>query len=104
MKIKRIIALVLTAVMLISCIGVCYAAGEGEYTIVGGDVNVDGKYNLFDVSMLMKYIAGWDLSGVADEEHFEMNGDVNGDGNVNLGDAAWFMKCYAWWSRFEYLD
>ena len=64
-----------------------------NYTV--GDMNDDGKFNLRDVSTLLKVVAKWDLPGV-----FKQAGDVNGDGRTNSMDAAYYLRWLAGWPGF----
>ena len=55
-----------------------------------GDVNRDGKVNLTDAKLVIRYFNGKKkLSGQQKE-----NADVNGDGKVNLTDAKLIIKYY----------
>ena len=56
-----------------------------------GDVNGDDRLNNKDASLLMKYLAGWDVSVI------EATLDNNNDGNVNNKDASNLMKYLAGW-------
>ena len=58
-----------------------------------GDLNCAEKVNLTDVSILLKYIAKWDVS--VDTYY----ADVNRDGKVNLADASRMMKYIAKWDN-----
>lgn len=62
---------------------------EVEY--LPGDVNTNTIINLSDVSLLLKYIAKWDV-----EINFELS-DVNDDGKINLSDASLILKHIAKW-------
>lgn len=56
-----------------------------------GDVNGDTKINLADVSLILKYIAKWDVVLDLDAA------DVTDDGNVNLADVSLMLKYIAKW-------
>ncbi len=56
-----------------------------------GDANDDGFVTLADVTLLMKYLAGWDVT------INEVNSDANVDGKVNLADVTLIMKYLANW-------
>jgi len=84
---KRILSIILASVMLLSCMIIPSFAEE--YNL--WDTNGDGKYNLADVSMLLKYLARWDL-GSERMERIRMTGDVNEDGIINMADAAYYLK------------
>ena len=59
--------------------------------LVYGDVTGDGKINLMDVSLVMKYIARWDV------QMNDVAADVTGDGKINLMDVSLIMKYIAKW-------
>ncbi len=60
----------------------------------GGDINGDGKVNIFDASYIQKHIAGYD--GYADFTKVDtFIADVNGDGKVNIFDASRIQKYVA---------
>ncbi len=58
---------------------------------IPGDVNDDGDVSLADVTLLLKHLAGWDVTINADAA------DVNDDGDVSLADATLLMKYLASW-------
>lgn len=64
--------------------------GEQDDVIIG-DINGDGSVSLADVTLLLKHIAGWDVTidNVA--------ADTNGDGSISLADATLLMKYLANW-------
>ena len=62
---------------------------EVEY--LPGDVNTNTIINLSDVSLLLKYIAKWDV-----EINHDLS-DVNDDGKINLSDASLILKYIAKW-------
>ncbi len=58
-----------------------------------GDANNDGKINVSDVTLMLKYIAKW-------QEAEGMNpvyADANADGKVNVSDATLVLKLLAKW-------
>lgn len=57
-----------------------------------GDVNGDGKLNLSDISIMMKYIANWDIEGFN-----KMAADANCNSIVNIEDVAMFLKRISGW-------
>jgi len=59
-----------------------------------GDVNEDGKLNLYDASMILKYIAGW-----KDVDLNKNLSDVNADLKTDLGDVSKLLKIIAGWSN-----
>jgi len=56
-----------------------------------GDVNRDTNINLADVSLMLKYIAKWDVEMDTDAA------DVTGEGKINLGDVSLMLKYIAKW-------
>lgn len=68
---RKILALILTATMLFAMVLPCFAAGAPTF----GDVNTDGVANSKDLTRLMKFIAGEDVS--------VRNADVNYDNVLN---------------------
>ena len=64
-----------------------------------GDIDQNHKINLTDVSLLLKYIAGWSFA-------FEdKDADTNGDGKINLSDVSLLLKYIAGWNvQFAPLD
>lgn len=84
---KRLISIILVAVMLLSSTAVISIAAEGVTTAsassVKGDVNNDSKVTAKDVLLVRKY-----LSGSLDGAFFNKgNGDVTGDGKITTLDA-----------------
>ncbi len=56
-----------------------------------GDANTDGKVNLVDVVVILKYIAGWDVTPCI------KTSDVNLDGKITLIDVTLMLKKLAGW-------
>jgi len=54
-------------------------------------VNRDTNINLADVSLMLKYIAKWDVEMDTDAA------DVTGEGKINLGDVSLMLKYIAKW-------
>ena len=82
-------------VFLIVAIIFSFAAGVlGEDEVVYGDVNYDGRINLYDVSEILKYISKWNMSEVV---FIEDAADVTHDGNINLHDVSKILKYMAKW-------
>lgn len=67
----------------------CNECGKVDY--IPGDANGTGKVDLADVSVLAKYLAGWDI------ECNEAALDVDGDGLVNLNDLIHLAQYVAGW-------
>lgn len=63
---------------------------KAEKIELTGDVNRDGKVNLTDAKLVIRYFNGKKKLGKQQKE----NADVNGDGKVNLTDAKLIMKYY----------
>ncbi len=59
-----------------------------------GDPDGNGKRNLSDVSIMLKYIAKWDLS---EHTFIEEAADVTCDGKINLHDASKMLMFLAGW-------
>ena len=57
-----------------------------------GDASGDGKVNLGDAALVLKYIAKWSVSMNADMA------DIDRNGKVNLSDVSGIMKKIAGWS------
>ena len=65
---------------------------SNAYAYTPGDANGNGKINLSDVSLLLKYIAGWDVSIQ------ESAADVTGDGKTDIDDVSLLLKYIAKWN------
>lgn len=80
--------------MMFSCVSIVY----GSHRIVDpgdfGDPNGDGHINVSDVSLIMKYIAKWDLS---DKTFIEDAADVTHDEKIDLYDTSKLLKYIAKW-------
>lgn len=59
--------------------------------ILPGDVNMDGKINIADVSAMLKSIAKWGV------KISEGAADVDGNGKLSIGDASALLKYIAKW-------
>lgn len=57
-----------------------------------GDINRDGEITIKDLSMLKRYLAGWNVS------INESVADVNGDGTINVKDNAAIKRYLAGWN------
>ena len=53
-----------------------------------GDVNIDGRVNIADVTSLINYV----LSGQADDLNL-LAADMNNDGNINVADVTALINC-----------
>lgn len=58
---------------------------------VMGDVTYDGKVALADVSLILKYVAGWNVTVELSQA------EVTGDGKVNLSDVTRILQYIAGW-------
>lgn len=58
---------------------------------IPGDADGDGKVKLADVSVMLKYIAKWDV------EMDSSNADVTGDGKVSMTDVSLLLQYIAGW-------
>ena len=63
-----------------------------------GDVNEDGFINLTDVSLLLKYFAGWNVDV---EDNDLSHNDFNRDGEVNIDDVLLMLKYIAGWQNIN---
>ena len=72
--------------------GAVVRSGEDELrTVIYGDVNSDGKITVGDAIIILKSVAGWDVS-------FELDtGDAAPDGKINVSDAIAVLKWVAGW-------
>lgn len=59
--------------------------------LVYGDLNLDGRIDLMDVTLLRRYVAKWDI------EIFAAAADVNGSGTVDLVDVTVLRRYVANW-------
>jgi subtilisin family serine protease len=77
--------------------GVVNAHGSATlnyYTaIMYGDVNGDGRITAADVTMLLQYLAEWDLGDSINLA----NADVNGDGRITAADVTLLLQYLAEW-------
>ena len=64
---------------------------DESIAFIAGDVNCDGVFNLKDASVLIKYLAGYDVS-------FELAvSDVNGDSKTDMKDVSRMIRKLASW-------
>lgn len=80
---------ILAAVFLFS-VSVTALTGERKSS-VAGDVDGNGVFDMHDVTLLLQWIAEWDVT--INEKY----ADVNGDGKINLEDASIMLKYHAEW-------
>lgn len=77
---------------------------EGEWASVAsapylaGDANGDGVFNLADVTVMLKHIAGWGISVAP------ISSDVNMDGGYSLSDVTVMLKVLAGWDVVMGID
>jgi hypothetical protein len=62
-------------------------------SIMYGDVNGDGRITAADVTMLLQYLAEWDLGDSINLA----NADVNGDGRITAADVTLLLQYLAEW-------
>ena len=88
--IKTFIAILLALSLVFSCAYISFAKDKIYY----GDPNNDDHINLNDITLMLRYIAGWNLS----EREFDFAAaDVNLDGVVNLSDVTKLLQYIAGW-------
>lgn len=80
MFMKRLLAAVLTATVLLTALPLTAAAEEA---VLQGDVNFDRSLNILDATMLYAHVSG---TSALSEDALAV-GDYNGDGSVNILDA-----------------
>lgn len=75
----------------------CLVCGEKETGNIAprclGDVNADGKIDGTDATLLLQFMAGWDVAGIVNM----FNSDVNQDGEINGIDASLLLQYLAGW-------
>jgi len=64
---------------------------EPEPQPVHGDVNPDGKVNITDASLMLKYVAGWNITVDV------VLADLNQNGRVDISDASICLKLITGW-------
>ena len=84
---RFIVLLTVTAMVLSSVIGFSSA----NDTVLYGDCNGDGSINLADVTLMLKYIAGWNVP-----VDFAA-ADLNVDDSITLSDVTILLKYIAGW-------
>ena len=52
-----------------------------DYSLINGDINIDGSVNVADVVALVNYILNTESSEF-------MGADINNDGNINITDVV----------------
>ncbi len=87
---KKVFIFMLVLAIIFSFAAVVFAENE----VVYGDVNYDGRINLYDVSGILKYISKWNMSEFV---FIEDAADVTHDGNINLHDVSKILKYMAKW-------
>ena len=96
-KTRRLFSIVLALVM---CAGLlpafALAAGESYYV---GDVNGDGKVTNADVTILSRYLKGWD--GYAAKIKNMDAADINRDGYARNNDVTLLARAVKGWTSPE---
>lgn len=99
-KMKKIfkisIALLITLTLSLSAFIPAFALSDDEVEILPGnpsdyptgDVNIDGKIDIKDASMIQKYL----LSMISLSEFQKELADVNGDGKINIIDSTQIQR------------
>ncbi len=88
MKTKRFLSILIAVIMAFSVVPVV-SAEEGRVLL--GDVNLDGKVNIRDVTLLQKYVAN-----IVELSETQLRAiDANGDKNLNIKDATSLQKFIA---------
>lgn len=82
MKTKKIIAFVVTVLLVASCL---FSVGAVDF-----DVNTDNDFNIDDVTHLQKYIAKYSLDVINLDEC-----DITKDGKIDIKDATYMQKVLA---------
>lgn len=76
----------------------CNTCGKTENVVVPkilyGDANLDGKVTINDASIILQYIAKWDLS---DKAFSLVNADTDASGKIVLQDVSLLLKYIAKW-------
>lgn len=91
MKVKKLISLILISAMAFSAISVMPSVSAEEGKVLLGDVNLDGKVNIRDVTLVQKYVAN--LAELSEQQLRAI--DTNGDSKLNVKDATSLQKFIA---------
>lgn len=67
-------------------------AGIASAPYLAGDANGDGVFNLADVTIMLKYVAGWEITVQP------ISSDANMDGSYSLSDVTLMLKSLAGWN------
>lgn len=85
---KKLIAVILTAVICLSIMPFASAAIYGDHVIIRGDADEDGKVNSSDALLVLQYAVG-----KVDEEEINWQwADLNGDDEINSSDALRILQ------------
>ena len=68
-----------------------------EVSVMLGDVNGDGKFNVRDIGMLQQYMNGWAVEGM-----IEAAADVNCDGKINVRDIGLMQQVMNGWDNVAF--
>lgn len=104
-KRKGLLGLLLAISVLLSAILIWpAAAAEGQTTCFNGDANGDGEVDILDVTLLMQYLADWDvvkngyvIQNREESEYTRFYGDLDGSDVIDLSDVALLMRFLAGW-------
>ncbi|MBQ2862594.1 MAG: hypothetical protein IJE84_00290, partial [Clostridia bacterium] len=73
---RRVLCLVLCVVMTVAALPCSHSAVSAD-TPVRGDVNSDGAVNNTDLSHVVRYLSGWDVSTDITAADYDKNGRIN---------------------------
>ncbi len=89
---KKLLAMVLSLVLLFTSLSAFTASADITITIGIGDVNASGVINNKDLGLLMRYLVGWEVDGF-----YLSVADVNSDGDINNKDYGLLMQYVNGW-------
>ena len=75
-----------------------------KYSFIIGDLDGDGALANADVTIVIRYLSGWDISANVGEGFDVSELDVTDDGVVNNRDAIWCIQKLAGWVVYERND
>ena len=68
---------------------------------VFGDTNEDGVLSNADITLIIRFLSGWDISEDVSDDFTALDFDLTEDGTVNNRDAIWCIRKLAGWSTSE---
>ena len=84
---KRIIAIIVSVVLVLSCTTALAYAKDG---VLLGDADMDGCIKLGDCAMILRHIAGWEGLKIDLEA-----ADVTEDGKITLSDVTTILRMFS---------